>query len=86
MRMARRAITAGLVLVLIALSTMGCLMPANGTPVYVDSRAGNFWSGEGSLTTVSNDERRCEVAVRDRALIVQSFWVDCRWVHPRNAR
>jgi predicted oxidoreductase len=61
----------------------GCLMPRRGTPVFVDARAGNFWSGEGLLLEVSPDQQRCRVAVRDRALLVQDRWVDCARVHPR---
>ena len=64
----------------------GCLMPVKGTTVFVDQRAGTFWSGKGMLLEVSPDKTRCHVAVRDRALIVQKPWVDCRWVHERNAR
>jgi hypothetical protein len=64
----------------------GCLMPAKGTAVFVDMRAGKFWSGRGVLLEVSPDKTRCKVAVRDRALIVHKPWVDCRWVHARNAR
>ncbi len=61
----------------------GCLMPRRGTPVFVDARAGSFWSGEGLLLEVSEDQQRCRVAVRDRALLVQDRWVDCARVHPR---
>ena len=64
----------------------GCLMPGQGTAVFVDMRAGKFWSGKGMLLEVSPDQKRCRVAVRDRALIVHEMWVDCRWVHERNAR
>ena len=64
----------------------GCLMPGQGTPVFVDMRAGRFWSGKGMLLDVSPDKKRCRVAVRDRALIVHELDVDCRWVHERNAR
>jgi hypothetical protein len=64
----------------------GCLMPAQGTPVFVDMRAGDFWSGKGMLLEVSPDKKRCQVVVRDRALIVRELDVDCRWVHERNAR
>jgi hypothetical protein len=74
----------GLCALLLAIS--GCLMPAQGTAVFVDIRAGTFWYGKGMLLEVSPDKTRCRVAVRDRALIVQEMWVDCRWVHPRNAR
>ena len=64
----------------------GCLMPAQGTPVFVDLRAGSFWSGKGMLLDVSPDKTRCQVAVRDRALIVHKPWVECRWVHERSSR
>jgi hypothetical protein len=74
-----------LVLCLLLLAAGGCLMPARGTPVFVDMRAGTFWSGKGMLLEVSPDETRCRVAVRDRALIVQERWVDCRWVHERHS-
>ena len=74
----------GLCALLVALG--GCLMPGQGTAVFVDIRAGTFWSGKGMLLEVSPDKTRCKVAVRDRALIVQKMWVDCRWVHERNAR
>jgi len=58
-----------------------CQMPAKGTPVFVDMRAGRFWSGEGLLLEVNEDETRCRVAVRDRALVVQKMWIDCAYVH-----
>lgn len=74
----------GLCALLLAIG--GCLMPAQGTAVFVDIRAGSFWSGKGMLLEVSPDKTRCRVAVRDGALIVQEMWVDCRWVHERNAR
>lgn len=60
-----------------------CTMPNAGTPVFVDFRAGSFWSGEGLLVEVTEDQRRCKVAVRDRALLVRELWVDCTSVHPR---
>ena len=68
-----------------AAAALGCLIPDQGTPVWVDSRAGEFWDGRGKLLEVSEDQRRCRVAVRDRALIVQDRWVDCRSVHPRRS-
>jgi hypothetical protein len=80
MSLARRAACC-----LLLLPLAGCLMPARGTPVFVDNRAGTFWSGKGMLQEVSEDKTRCFVAVRDRALIVKKRWVDCRWVHERNA-
>jgi predicted oxidoreductase len=66
-----------------AVLLVGCLMPRRGTPVFVDARAGSFWSGEGLLLEVSPDQQRCRVAVRDRALLVKDRWVDCARVHPR---
>jgi len=63
----------------------GCLMPSHGTPVFVDHRAGSFWSGKGWLLEVSEDQRRCRVAVRDSALFVRKPWVECTRVHPRSA-
>jgi hypothetical protein len=72
---------------LVALSLLlGCVMPRTGTPVFVDVRAGDFWSGNGLLTEVSEDKRECRVSVRDRALIVQDLWVDCQRVHRRDLR
>ena len=65
---------------------MGCLMPGQGTPVYVDAWAGDFWSGKGLLLEVSADRERCRVAVRDRALMVQERWVACTSVHSRKQR
>ncbi len=59
----------------------GCQMPAKGTPVFVDMRAGRFWSGEGLLLEVNEGETRCRVAVRDRALVVHKMWTDCTYVH-----
>ncbi len=61
---------------------VGCALPA-GTAVFVDIRAGDFWSGKGELLEVSADQRRCRVAVRDRALIPRELWVDCNHIHPR---
>jgi len=66
-----------------ALASSGCLLPNGGTPVFVDSRSGRFWSGKGALTEVSPDQKRCKVAIRDRALIVHRMWVECTTVHPR---
>jgi hypothetical protein len=65
---------------------VGCVMPSRGTPVFVDVRAGDFWSGNGLLTEVSEDKRQCRVSVRDRALIVQDLWLDCQRVHRRDLR
>ena len=61
----------------------GCLLPNAGTPVWVDGRAGSFWSGKGRLLEVSEDRLRCRVAVRDRALFVHERWVACASVHTR---
>ena len=69
-----------------ALLLVGCLMPQQGTPVYVDAWGGDFWSGKGMLLEVTADRERCRVAVRDRALIVQERWVACTSVHPRKTR
>jgi hypothetical protein len=63
----------------------GCLLPNRGTPVHVDMRAGEFWSGRGRLLEVSEDQTRCRVAVRHRTGYVQERWVDCRFVHARSA-
>jgi hypothetical protein len=68
---------------LVALLATGCLMPNGGTPVLVDSVAGDFWSGKGLLTEVSPDRKQCHVVVRDNALIVRRMWVPCTSVHPR---
>ena len=75
-----------LTLCVLLLAFGGCLMPAQGTPVFVDMRAGDFWSGKGMLLEVSPEKTRCKVAVRDRALIVHERWVECRWVHERSSR
>lgn len=61
----------------------GCLLPRRGTPVFVDTSAGDFFSGVGVLVAVSDDQTRCQVAVRDRALILRHPWVACTAVHPR---
>ena len=66
-----------------ALASSGCLLPNGGTPVFVDSRSGRFWSGKGVLTEVSPDQKRCKVAIRDNALFVHHKWVNCLTVHPR---
>lgn len=73
-------------LLLAATLLAGCQMPSGGTPVFVDMRAGNFWSGDGKLLEVSEDQRRCRVAVRDRALYVRHMWVDCHFVHAKSVR
>lgn len=75
-----------LLVALCAVAVGGCLMPNGGTPVFVDSRAGSFWSGKGRLLEVSDDRLTCRVAVRDRALVVHERWVPCASVHPRRER
>jgi hypothetical protein len=74
-----------LALCVLLLAFGGCLMPAQGTPVFVDHRAGSFWSGKGMLLDTKDENTRCMVAVRDRALIVHQRWVECRWVHERTS-
>jgi hypothetical protein len=80
--MLRTRLVAGLAL-LASLSLAGCLMPNRGTPVFVDSRTGDYWSGKGLLLEVSPDRLKCYVAVRDRALFVRERWVPCVSVHDR---
>ena len=82
-RSAPRLAASGLLL-LLTLGT-GCLLPKNGTPVFVDHRAGKFWSGKGLLLEVSDDRATCRVAVRDRALFVHREWYPCARVHPRRS-
>ena len=64
----------------------GCVVPARGTPVHVDMRGGDFWSGEGQLLEVSDDEQQCLVAIRGTSLLVKERWLSCATVHPRNSR
>jgi len=78
----RRRIAA-LACLALATALSGCLMPNRGTPVFVDGRAGEFWSGRGLLLEVSPDRLRCLVAVRDRALVVRERWVPCVTLHER---
>lgn len=68
------------------LGVAGCLLPAAGTPVHVDMRAGSFWSGQGRLLEVDAAEHRCRVAVRHRTLFVQKEWVNCDFVHATTSR
>lgn len=63
----------------------GCL-PTKGTPIFVDSAAGGYWSGKGMLVEVSPDETQCRVVVRDSTLIRRNQWVHCNHVHPRRRR
>jgi hypothetical protein len=72
------------VLAILAFASLsGCVMPNKGTPVFIDMRAGDFWSGKGMLVEVTEDKQRCRVTVRDRALIIHDVWTDCSRVHPR---
>ena len=73
-------------LLVLALLGAGCVIPAQGTPVFVDLRAGSFYSGEGMLHEVSDDEERCRVSVRESSLIVRDRWFACRYVHARSIR
>jgi hypothetical protein len=67
-----------------ALGIGGCLtLPSEGTLVYVDHRTGKWWSGEGVMTEVSADQTKCKIAARNTALIVETKWVPCKYVHPR---
>ncbi|MBW2270408.1 MAG: hypothetical protein JRH16_17720 [Deltaproteobacteria bacterium] len=75
-----------LLLTLLPLLAAGCVVPARGTPVHVDMRAGKFWSGSGQLLEVSADEGRCLVAIRGSSLLVTEKWVSCDSVHPRHSR
>ena len=68
--------------ILMSLAVGGCMLP-KGTPVYVDGRHGKLWSGEGILLEVSEDKAYSRVAARNRAMVVEKRWVDCRAVHPR---
>ena len=65
---------------------LACQMPNGGTPVFVDMRAGDFWSGQGKLLEVSDDEKLCRVAVRSRSLVVRKRWVECAHVHAKSIR
>jgi hypothetical protein len=67
-------------LILVSLWVGGCLLP-KGTPVFVDARHGKLWSGHGVLLEVSEDRAYCRVAVRNRAMVVEKRWVDCKAVH-----
>ena len=68
--------------ILVSLAVGGCLLP-DGTPVFVDARHGKLWSGSGVLLEVSEDKAYCRVAARNRAMVVEKRWVDCRSVHAR---
>ena len=71
---------------LLALLAVGCIMPAQGTPVFVDMRAGKFYSGDGMLHEVSDDQERCRVSVRESSMVVRERWVACHYVHARSIR
>ncbi|MEN8181517.1 MAG: hypothetical protein ABFS46_03165 [Myxococcota bacterium] len=73
------------VVLLAGLLLSGCLMPS-GSPVLVERRTGDYWSGEGVLLERSEDGEQCRVALRDTALVVQKKWVACRYVHVRHTR
>ena len=75
-----------LLVCLVGLLSAGCLVPATGTPVHVDMRAGDFWSGKGQLLEVSDDRQQCRVAIRGNSLLVTERWVSCDYVHPRDSR
>lgn len=82
----RHRCVARAVLLALGLASAGCLLPAGGTPVYVDMRAGHFWSGQGRLLEVSDDQQQCRVAVRHRTLVVREMWVECAHVHALTSR
>ena len=48
------------------------MLPKQGTPVLVDSFAGDYWSGKGRLLEVSEERTRCRVAARTRSLVVST--------------
>ena len=70
-------------LLLASLVVGSSCLPNRGTPVFVDSSAGNLWSGKAVLVEVSEDERQCRVVVRDANLITRNRWVDCNHIHER---
>ncbi|MDX1650291.1 MAG: hypothetical protein R3263_10595 [Myxococcota bacterium] len=79
----RRLRLPGIALLVLAAGTaLGCWLP-KGPPVYVDGRHGKLWSGKGVLLETNEDGSWCKVAVRNRALVVEKRWVDCRAVHRR---
>jgi hypothetical protein len=67
----------------VAMLAGGCALPSTGSPVFVESGTGRWWSGEAVLTEVSEDRQRCLVHARNNVLIVEKKWVDCRRVHDR---
>lgn len=82
-RLLRRGVLLAL-LVGLGTAALGCVLP-DGPPVYVDGRHGKLWSGNGVLLEVDDEGTWCKVAVRNRALVVEKRWVDCRAVHRRMA-
>lgn len=76
-----RAVILALALV-VGLGAAGCWLP-KGPPVYVDGRHGKLWSGKGVLLESDDEGAWCKVAVRNRAMVVEKRWVDCRAVHRR---
>jgi len=74
-------------LLLLSCGVAGCLfLPSKGTLVYVDHRTGDWWSGEAVMTEVSEDQTKCKVSARNTALIVETKWVPCKYVHERAVR
>jgi hypothetical protein len=71
-----------LALLALALAGSGCWLP-KGHPVHIDGRYGKLWSGNGVLIEVSDDGLWCRVAARNRALVVEKKWVECKAVHRR---
>ena len=76
----------GFIALAMTVALSGCLLPGQGTPVLVDSFAGEYWSGEARLLEVSNDKLRCLIAARNRSMLVREQWVPCTSVHPANSR
>jgi hypothetical protein len=73
---------AALTLLALAIAGAGCWLP-KGSPVYIDGRYEKLWSGNGVLIEVSDDGLWCRVAARNRALVVEKKWVECKAVHRR---
>ncbi len=72
-----RAVCLPLLLALVL--ALGCFLP-KGQPVFVKKTALDSWSGHGVLLAVSEDQSRCQVALRSRALVVEKHWVACQHV------
>ena len=64
---------------LVLLLGLGCFLP-KGQPVFVKKAAVDSWNGHGVLLAVSEDQTRCQVALRSRALVVEKHWVACNQV------